>query len=162
MVVYGAFSEVSSRDAGRCVDQLVRLGVDVEWRVVVRNAAGPVSPAAAAVAALDGASAHQLRRALFTAYWESALDIAEPAVLEGVLGEAPVYDERRATYWQRAWQGLERPDLPLVRLTTGYVFRGPRAIEQLAGLVRRRTAVRGRRRSRGAAASARLAERGPS
>ncbi len=159
MVVYGAFSEGSSRDAGRYVDQLVRLGVDVEWRVVVRGARGLPSPAAAAVAARDGAPAHDLRRALFEAYWESSLDIDDPDVLEGVLGEAPVFDEARAMHWQQAWRGLERPDLPLVRLTTGYVFRGPRAIEQLAGLVRRRTAVRGPRRTRGAASPARLADR---
>ncbi len=159
MVVYGAFSEDSSRDAGRYVDQLVGLGVDVEWRVVVRGARGRPSPAAAALAARDGARAHDLRRALFEAYWESSLDVDDPDVLEGVLGEPPVFDEARAMHWQRAWRGLERPDLPLVRLTTGYVFRGPRAIEQLAGLVRRRTAVRGLRRTRGAVSPARLADR---
>jgi len=159
MVVYGAFSEDSSRDADRYVDQLVRLGVDVEWRVVVRKPGGRTSPAAAAVAARVGAGAHDLRRALFAAYWDSSLDIDDPNVLEEILGEPPVFDEARATYWQRAWRGFERPDLPLVRLTTGYVFRGPRAMEQLEALVRRRSAAPAPRRTRRTISRARLADR---
>jgi hypothetical protein len=151
LVTYGDFSEAPSRVAARYADQLFEAGIDLEWRAVTRSPLGDVRPSCAALAALQGRRAHELRHALFVARWESMLDVDDPNVLERVLGEAPVFDEARAQFWQRAWQGIEDPDLPLVRLTTGYVFRGDAGVAQLRALAARRGGERRRRtRRRGA------------
>ncbi len=147
LVTYGDFSEAPSRVAAQYVDRLVEAGVEVEWRAVTRLPLGTVRPSCAALAALRAPRAHVLRRALFVARWESMLDIDDPKVLETILGEAPEFDEARARFWQRAWRGIDEPDLPLVRLTTGYVFRGTAGIAQLGALAQRGRGERGRRRT---------------
>ena len=146
MVLYGDFREAPSRAAARLVDLLVQAGIEVEWRAVTRHPIGDVLPSCAALAAERGARAHAVRSALFDACWESLVDIDDPKVLERVFGAAPVFDEARARYWQRAWQGFDQPDLPLLRLKTGYVFRGSAGTDQLADLLQLRAVGGGSRR----------------
>lgn len=73
----------------------------------------------------------ELRRAIFSAYWQHDADIADGDTLTD-LG-ASVVDTELAAAWRRSWLSLPDPIVPAMVLPDGYVSRGLGALARLGG-----------------------------
>ena len=114
----------------------VHAAVNGDGLVALRTApACDVSLANAALASTEGDDAHKLRGALFHARWHDRRVLSDTRVVEDLAGHTVPQVSIRAQRWQRAWEGIDDPAVPLVLLHTGYVFREADAIDELAALV---------------------------
>ena len=98
----------------------------------------PVQPnsrlAIEAYAGAPDGDADDLRRRLFAALWFEGRDIADPAVLAELVGDAALTPDRRSADWQAQWAAFDRRLVPMLVLPDGYVSRGLGALERLADL----------------------------
>jgi hypothetical protein len=74
-----------------------------------------------------------LREALFSAYWDDALDLGDNQVVRRFCGERR--DHATASRWREEWEALPRSLVPVMVLPDGYVSRGLGALARLADMV---------------------------
>ena len=95
------------------------------------------SNTAAATVAYANAPAetsNEVRRRLFRAVWAVGRNVSDPAEIARITRLPPVGTTDRVAYWRRSWLGLERPEVPILLLHTGYVVRGLVALACLGRL----------------------------
>jgi hypothetical protein len=85
-------------------------------------------------ASIENDATDGFRRALFRAHWALGRDLSDPQVLADLGGTVTPEGRALAEHRQRMWEGLTSPVVPLVRLPTGYVFRGRDAVDLLTDL----------------------------
>ena len=81
--------------------------------------------------ALEGPKSNRLRAGLFEAFWVDGLNIGDRSVLDR-LGCPAVSPGETMRRWQRAWEGMDRPMVPMMTLPGGRVLRGTEALPCLA------------------------------
>jgi 2-hydroxychromene-2-carboxylate isomerase len=95
------------------------------------------SNAAAATVAYANAPAetsNEVRRLLFRAIWAVGRNVSDPAEVARITRIPPAGTTDRVAYWRRSWLGLDRLEVPILLLHTGYVARGLVALACLGRL----------------------------
>jgi DSBA-like thioredoxin domain len=79
-------------------------------------------------------TSNKVRRRLFRAVWVLGRNVSDPVEVAHITGIPPAGTTDRVAYWRRSWLGLERPEVPILLLHTGYVARGLVAVACLRRL----------------------------
>jgi predicted DsbA family dithiol-disulfide isomerase len=130
-----------SRPVEGALEEDLRREVD-EVRGLTRSYEGvpiavpPIQPntalAASALAAVDSAHRHVVRRRLFEALWFHGRDIGDLHVIRGIVDNDPAAGVPLAQRWRSGWNELDRHLVPMLVLPDGTVSRGLGSLKRLA------------------------------